>query len=411
MSTLTSQNLNQHPTPEQVANLSIAQLQAFISNINSVNKNLKEEVFIFESYLKDLDTTQSNLNSGSLGNFSSIGGPLTNVQSSIDSGPESTAESGDDSDHSEGSVASGGSSPRNNNVEKKKKKKKVKRAVAKSLSQLSMDRKLEVTQQRIEVLNAAIEAEKKDFKKKIDNFTAAMEEADIEIESADKEHKEFVRIIMKGGVNPRTGKVLAERLVNYLDNELKQRDQLIDKYRLKNTSIKSHIKKLKQHLEHREEMGEVLSKVDYDQLEIENEQMRKKIAERNSELVQLTLQTGKTIQTLNSLMDKLKRLTQNANQLRKQIEVRERAVEQIKREIAQVKKEKIQQERKNKSVRQHLEEVRVPSILDYVKVKAELDVIRKEVTNWERKVEISDVNRKLYRTKLRKIENDFTMTK
>eukprot|EP00818_Percolomonas_sp_WS_P005517 CAMPEP_0117438794 /NCGR_PEP_ID=MMETSP0759-20121206/2238_1 /TAXON_ID=63605 /ORGANISM="Percolomonas cosmopolitus, Strain WS" /LENGTH=439 /DNA_ID=CAMNT_0005230499 /DNA_START=1 /DNA_END=1320 /DNA_ORIENTATION=+ len=436
MASLTSSTLhttNQiHPTVQQVSQLSIAQLQSLISTITTQNKFLKEEITISEEYAGDnfdLVSTSNNTTTG--GGFNSsqrnslmAGGANNNSTSNSvgggsSAGNDSAPDSGaDDSDaHSDatggGSVAS--SSPRNSNaadadgLSKKKKKKKMRmKRTTRTLAPLSLERKLEVVQRQIEDLSTQLETEKKEFKKKIDNFSAAMEEADIEIDAADKEHKEFVRVIIKGGVNPRTQKVLAEKLVNFLDNELRQRDQLIDKYRLKNTAIKAQIKKLKQHLEHREEMGEILSKIDYDQLEIENEQMRRKISERNTELVQLTLQTGKTIQTLNALMDKLNRLTQNANSLKRQIDVRENAVEQIKKEIVSVKKEKIQQEKKHKNLRQHLEEVRVPSILDYVKIKAELDVIRKEVSNWERKVEISETNRKLHRTKLQKLERDVT---
>ena len=49
----------------------------------------------------------------------------------------------------------------------------------------------------------------------------------------------------------------------------------------------------------KEEMGEVLHAIDFDQLKIENQQYLAKIEERNSELLKLKLSAGKTNQILN----------------------------------------------------------------------------------------------------------------
>lgn len=280
------------------------------------------------------------------------------------------------------------------------------RRANRNLLTLDLAQKLSASQGQIDELNKEMERERNEYKKKMDNYQAQLQEAEIEIDAVEKEQKEFARVIMKGGVNPRTKKIIAEKLLNYLESGMKQRETLIDKYRLKCQALSGHIKKAIQQLEHREEMGEVLSKIDFDQLKIENDQMRAKITERNKELVQLKLQTGKTVQTLTALMDKLNRLTQSANQLRKQIDIREKHVNQLKKEIILVEKEKIQQKRKHEFLVQHHDQVRVPSILDYVKIKAELDVIRKEVANWERKREISEVNRKLFRTKLARAQKN-----
>jgi hypothetical protein len=53
-------------------------------------------------------------------------------------------------------------------------------------------------------------------------------------------------------------------------------------------------------LKQKEEMGEVLHAIDFDQLQIENKQYLSKIEERNTELLKLKLTAGNTIQTLNS---------------------------------------------------------------------------------------------------------------
>jgi len=49
----------------------------------------------------------------------------------------------------------------------------------------------------------------------------------------------------------------------------------------------------------KEEMGEVLHEVDFNQLKIENEQYLEKIDEKNQELLRLKLMAGNTLQVLN----------------------------------------------------------------------------------------------------------------
>ena len=56
------------------------------------------------------------------------------------------------------------------------------------------------------------------------------------------------------------------------------------------------VRKMEQQLHQKEDMGEVLHVVDFDQLKIENQQYLDKIEERNSELLRLKTTTGKAVQ-------------------------------------------------------------------------------------------------------------------
>jgi len=57
-------------------------------------------------------------------------------------------------------------------------------------------------------------------------------------------------------------------------------------------ALRGQILKLENQLQHKEEMGEVLHVIDFDQLKIENQQYLEKIEERNNELLKLKLTTG-----------------------------------------------------------------------------------------------------------------------
>jgi hypothetical protein len=96
------------------------------------------------------------------------------------------------------------------------------------------------------------------------------------------------------------------------------KDSVIEKLKLKNTSLKTQISKLEQQLQQKEEMGEVLHVIDFDQLKIENQQYLERIEERNNELLRLKLTTGKTVATLNMLKKKLGEITKKGEWLRKE---------------------------------------------------------------------------------------------
>jgi hypothetical protein len=55
-----------------------------------------------------------------------------------------------------------------------------------------------------------------------------------------------------------------------------------------------------QQLKQKEEMGEVLHAIDFDQLQIENSQFLSKIDEKNAELSSLKLKTAHILQKLNN---------------------------------------------------------------------------------------------------------------
>ena len=62
--------------------------------------------------------------------------------------------------------------------------------------------------------------------------------------------------------------------------------------------LQVQVRKMEQQLHQKEDMGEVLHVVDFDQLKIENQQYLDRIEERNTELLRLKATTGKAVQVL-----------------------------------------------------------------------------------------------------------------
>lgn len=78
-------------------------------------------------------------------------------------------------------------------------------------------------------------------------------------------------------------------------------DILIDRLRLNNSTLRSQRKKLLAEQKQKEEIGEILHEVDFEQLKIENAQFLEIIDTKNQELVRLKLTAGRITQTLNSI--------------------------------------------------------------------------------------------------------------
>ncbi|XP_013405917.1 coiled-coil domain-containing protein 113 [Lingula anatina] len=268
--------------------------------------------------------------------------------------------------------------------------------VDKSL-RLTAEQKCDIAQREIEELREDIDRLKDESERVLDTYRAIMEEADIRINEIKKASYEFERDIVKGAVNTRTGKVISERVLKYLEDKIRARDTLIEKLRLKNSTLKVQKKKLAMQLKQKEEMGEVLHEVDFNQLKIENAQYLEKIDERNQDLLRLKLMAGNTLQVLNTYKKKLSTLTLESTRLKAEIASRNDLLARIDSETVTVETDRAGAEKINRKLRTQLGDYRVPEVMEYVRERADLYEMHKKVKSWERKVEIAEMGLKTHR--------------
>ncbi|KAJ3128583.1 hypothetical protein HK098_004009 [Nowakowskiella sp. JEL0407] len=254
---------------------------------------------------------------------------------------------------------------------------------------LTPEQKSEIATRELEELRDEIEKQKEEWSKVLDNYKAEMEEIEIRGQEIKKTMYEFKRDIEQQAVNPRTGKVIAERVQRYYEDKLRSKDAVIEKIRLKNATLKMQKNKLHLQLKQKEEMGEVLHAIDFDQLQIENKQYLGKIEERNSELLKLKMTAGNTVQILNLHKKNLQNLTQESERLRSEIAQRKDLLSKLKSEAELVNIEKKKAEKLNLHLREQMESFRVPEVMNYVQVKAQQTELQKKLKSWERKVEIA----------------------
>lgn len=277
-----------------------------------------------------------------------------------------------------------------------KKKKKSRKNV---LSSLNYDQKLEIANVVHEDLLAEIEANRKSSEKMIDTLRAVLEETEIRIGELKRDAYEFKRDVVVGAENARTGKIMAEKVVRYLDDKAKQVDAVIEKLRLKNSTLKSQINKIESQLAQKEEVGDVLHYIDFHQLQIENKQYIAKIEERNDELLTVKLSTGKTIQALNEYKRRLNLQIEEAEWLKNEVANKKAQAIKSEAEYKRVTKEVQNDKRlKNKLRFQNEEASEMPEVGDYILQKKEMYNLEAVLRNWQKKVEIMEMAAKRSRS-------------
>lgn len=270
-------------------------------------------------------------------------------------------------------------------------------------NKLNDDEKNDIVSQEVEIVQAEIEQLKKAGDKDIDDIKTLMEEVDMRIAETKKDTYEFKRDIIIGAENPRSGKIIAEKMIRFMEEKLRQKDTMIEKLRLKNTTTKAQIAKMEQQLAHKEEMGEVLHLVDFDQLKIENQQYMEKIEERNNELLRLKLSTSRTVQVLNNLKSQLSDLVAMGQHLRKMIAERKAELAKFDSDLLSVTDERGNAERTVRRLKAEQEDIDNPSIMDYINLKHEVSELEKQQADWKRKIDILVMEKNRTRSLLKSV--------
>ncbi|KAL2762355.1 coiled-coil domain-containing protein 113 isoform 2 [Daubentonia madagascariensis] len=230
-----------------------------------------------------------------------------------------------------------------------------------------------------------------------DYAQAIIDEADIRWTEVQREVHEFEKDILKT-ISKKKGSILAtQKVMKYIEDMNHRRDNMKDKLRLKNVSLKVHRKKMLLQLRQKEEVGEALHDVDFQQLKIENAQFLETIEGRNQELIQLKLASGNTLQVLNTYKSRLHRAMEMHINLDKEILLRNELLGKIERETLQVEQDRAKAEGLNKKLRRQLAEFRAPQVMVYVREKILNGDLEKSIKMWERKVDIAQMSLKGYR--------------
>uniref|UniRef100_A0A8C3X5P6 Cilia- and flagella-associated protein 263 n=1 Tax=Catagonus wagneri TaxID=51154 RepID=A0A8C3X5P6_9CETA len=262
---------------------------------------------------------------------------------------------------------------------------------------LTVDQKCELVQRELEDAKDEIRHMRANAERDLQHHEAIIEEAEIRWIEVQTEVHEFKKDILKT-VSKKKGSILAtQKMMKYIEDMNRRRDNMKDKLRLKNVSLKVQRKKMLLQLRQKEEVGEALHEVDFQQLKIENAQFLEMIESKNQELIQLKLASGNTLQILNAYKSRLQRAMEMSVHLDKEFLLRKELLKKIEKETLQAEEDRAKAMTVNKQLRKQLAEFQVPQVMLYIQEKIRIGDLEKTIRMWERKVEIAEMSLKGYR--------------
>ncbi|XP_007946284.1 coiled-coil domain-containing protein 113 [Orycteropus afer afer] len=261
---------------------------------------------------------------------------------------------------------------------------------------LTVEQKCELVQKELEDTKEELRHMRANAERDLQHHEAIIEEADIRWAEVQRAMNDFEKDILKT-ISKKKGSILAtQKVMKYIEDMNRRRDNVKDKLRLKNVSLKVQRKKMLLQLRQKEEGGEALHDVDFQQLKIENAQLLETIEARNQELIQLKLTSGNTLQILNTYKSKLHEGLEMSISLDKEMALIKELLEKIERETVQAEEDRAKAEYVNNKLRKQLAEFRAPPVMLYVQEKIMNGELENSIKTWERKVEITEMTLRGY---------------
>merc|ERR1712050_406123 len=131
--------------------------------------------------------------------------------------------------------------------------------------------------------------------------------------------QEFKRQVAKHAEYARTGRKIAEKIIQEIEEFELDKDAEVEEVWGSNISLKNRLAKLEQLLRKKDELAENLHVIDFEQLKIENQTLNEKIEERNEELHKLRKKTVVTVQTITHMREKVQFVQQEYQSLKAEL--------------------------------------------------------------------------------------------
>lgn len=258
--------------------------------------------------------------------------------------------------------------------------------------ELTLQEKGVLVNNETDILQVEVESVRVRGRKELNDLKGQIEAAEAEQDAMRRHMYEFKRDVLGGAAGERGGKVSAEKLLRFLELTAQQQEDECDKLRLKVSSLKAQIVTLEAQKAQKEEAGDELQPVDLEALRIEGANRAVKVDERNAELLRLKTSSTRTQRVLTDLKKELGDLSAQVAGLRAQMAERDTQTAAWGAECHKMEALTGTAGRKFHTMQRQRGGDDKPLSLDYIKLKAEITELEKKAADWERKVEIAEVD-------------------
>ncbi|XP_017274407.1 coiled-coil domain-containing protein 113 [Kryptolebias marmoratus] len=285
-------------------------------------------------------------------------------------------------DEGEGAQAAGDSQPDGGSVERRQN---LCSNLSDPLQLLTLEQKLYVLQREVTDTQQDQEKLQQKHERIQDNYKASVKEAELRLAEIRKAKKEFEHRLSKSMKDSRLEMKEPEKVLQYIEDRSKAAQ--LEKFNLKNQTLKVQEKKLQQQLQQKKEMG----KADYEVFFPEYD-----VPRVDKSLHELQHSSFKVQRALSIHKEKLQTATLDSAELSNEITKRNLMLAKIDEEIQQAEKERLKAESLNQLLHKELTDYQAPDIMAYMSAKDKQKKLQQSIHSWERKVEIAEMAVKMH---------------
>lgn len=217
------------------------------------------------------------------------------------------------------------------------------------------------------------------------NLKAKLEELNIQQTEVKDARNIFEQSVVVEGVDPLTQRIPAEKFIRYMEEWLRSAESTIEKMRLKTCTLKAMYNKLSHQLVQKEELGETIDAVDFEQLRIRNNHLAKTIEEKNAHLLELKRMNGMSNLVLSTNKKYLQKQMAGMKNMKQSINTKKERIVNLHSEYKEVESQVVKEKEKYQKVQHLTQNYTVPDTMDYLKTNIKLLDLRKQMKMWERR--------------------------
>jgi len=258
------------------------------------------------------------------------------------------------------------------------------------MAKLKVDTKCDIAQREIDQIEKELGSCKTQAELVVSRMESEIE--NLKLGDADnlKGKGDFERD-MKGSLSKQSGKYQTEKFERHIVEKTRFKESFVKKLRLKTGALSVQSRKVSLQIKQKDDMGEVVTGVDFEQLKIENQQYLEKIDVKNTDLLSLKAKSSNTALKLGSKKQELNKIVELNTTTKKEIVAKEAMRERCIIESARVLVDIEEAKSALGDIKQKVEDFRVPETKEYIQGKLKLEGIRHKAGIWLRKVEIAEL--------------------
>uniref|UniRef100_A0A8C2TJV4 Cilia- and flagella-associated protein 263 n=1 Tax=Coturnix japonica TaxID=93934 RepID=A0A8C2TJV4_COTJA len=255
---------------------------------------------------------------------------------------------------------------------------------------LTAEQKCDLAERELMDVKKDIQKMEEDSEKTLQDLEAVIQEADGWWAGVKKATGDFEEDVVRAISNEKGSITASEKVVKYLEEKNHQRDLLRQKLRLESNLLGSYKKKLQQQLRQKAQVGEVISEVHAELLQVKKAQYEEEIDEKNKELQQLKMALEK-IKIIDSCKQKLHSAMETSTALMKDISQRIEMLEKVERKTTLVKEQQAKEKCLIERLQKQLSDYSTPPAMNYMQTTMAVADLEKSIKAWERKVAIAEI--------------------